>query len=141
MNPKNLMFWAPAVLLLSACASNTPPAAPAIAAGAVSLDTARSAGAAELSAVDLNNARMKLDRARVLAQAGNNQEALRLAEAADVDAQLARAKAASERSRKAVAELDASLQTLRDEMGRMQQNPAAAATAQPRVLLAPVPTP
>jgi hypothetical protein len=108
---------------LAACASQ-PPVAPALAAGSASLEAARSSGAPELAAAELNEARTKLDRANALAQSGRNSEAIRLAEEADVDAQLARAHAASERSRRAVAEVEASLSTLREELNR-------AGTAQP----------
>lgn len=116
---KKLLPTAPLLLLLllTACAS-APPAAPVIQTSAASVDAARSAGATDMAAVDLNNARAKLDRARALSQAGNQREATRLAHEADVDAQLARAKAGAERSKRAVAELDASLQSLRDEINR-----------------------
>ena len=46
------------------------------------------------------------------------EEAIRLAEEAQADAQLSRAVAASERSRRALSEVEASLATLRDEMSR-----------------------
>ena len=114
---QKLLLTAPLVLLLAACASS-PPAAPNIETSAASIDAARSAGATDLAAVDLNNARAKLDRARALSQAGNQREATRLAHEADVDAQLARARATAERSKRAVAELDASLQSLREEISR-----------------------
>lgn len=92
--------------------------APSIASGTASVEAARSAGAPELDAVGLNEARNKLEKARALATAGDDRGAMRMAEQADVDAQLARAKAGSERSRLAVAELEAGLQTLRDELNR-----------------------
>lgn len=104
---------------IAGCAS-PPPAGPAIAAGAASVDAASAAGAPELAAPEINDARNKLERARALAAAGNEVEAKRLAEEADAQAQLAGAKAGSERSRRAVAEVEASLQTLRDELGRRQ---------------------
>ena len=112
-----LTTLAPCAIALAGCGS-TPSAAPSIAAGSASVEAARSAGATELDAVDLNEARNKLERARALATAGDDRAAMRLAEQADVDAQLARAKAGSERSRLAVAELEAGLQTLRDELNR-----------------------
>lgn len=112
--------------LLGACASD-PPAEPALAAGAASIDAARSSGAPELAAVQLNEARGKLERARALAQVGRNREAIRLAEEAEADAQLARAVAASERSRRAVTEVEASLATLRDELNRNSSTGAATA--------------
>lgn len=109
---------------LGACASKSPPAEPALAAGATAVETARSAGAPEFAAGELNTARTKLERARALAQSGNQKEALRLAEQAAVDAELARAVAASERSRRSAAELDASLRTLREELNRSSTTPA-----------------
>ncbi len=124
-----------AALTLGACASK-PPAEPAIASATASVDAARASGASELAAVELNSARSKLDRARALAQSGDTRAAMRLAEEADVEAQLARAKAGSERSRRAVAELDASLQTLREELaGR------PAGTVAPSSPVAPVSAP
>jgi hypothetical protein len=104
-------------IALASCGS-APSAAPSIAAGAASVEAARSAGAPELDAVDLNEARNKLEKARALAAAGDDRAAMRMAEQADVDAQLARAKAGSERSRLAVAEMETGLQTLRDELNR-----------------------
>lgn len=109
--------------LLIGCA-NDPPTAPSIAAGAAALETARSSGAPEYAAADLDQARGKLERARALAQAGKNHQAIRMAEQAEVDAQLARATAGSERSARALNEVEASLRTLREELNR-------AATAQP----------
>ncbi len=112
---------------LAACASTPAPTA-ALAAGAASYEAARSAGAPEFAAAELNNARTKLERARALAQSGNNREAIRLAEQAEVDAQLARAMAGSERSRRAVAEVDAGLRTLREELNRSATGSGPATT-------------
>jgi len=114
-----------ASLALVACAS-APSAAPALAASAASVEAARAANAAELAAVDMNAAREKLQRARALAQNGQPREAISLAEQADVDAQLARARAGSERARLAVAEVDQGLRVLREELAR---TPAAGGNA------------
>ena len=102
---------------LGACASGPAPTA-ALAASTASYEAARSSGAPEFAAAQLNSARTKLERARALAQTGKNVEAIRLAEQADADAQLARATAGSERSRRAVSEVEASLRTLREELNR-----------------------
>ncbi|MDO9314856.1 MAG: DUF4398 domain-containing protein [Burkholderiaceae bacterium] len=104
-------------LALTGCA-NAPSPAPSMASTSASIEAARSAGAPELAAAELNEARSKLERARALAAAGDERGAIRLAEQADVDAQLARARAGSERSIRAVTELEASLQTLREEINR-----------------------
>jgi hypothetical protein len=103
--------------LIGGCATPVSSAA-SIASGAASIEAARSAGAPELDAVGLNEARNKLEKARALANAGDDRGAMRMAEQADADAQLARAKAGSERSRLAVTELENGLQTLRDELNR-----------------------
>jgi hypothetical protein len=89
------------LMSLGAC-SSTPSPEPALAAGTASVEAARSSGAPELASVEINNARSKLEKARLLAQAGKQKEAIRMAEQADVDAQLARARAGSERSMRAV---------------------------------------
>ena len=115
-------------LALTGCA-NTPSPAPALASTSASIEAARSAGAPELAAVELNEARNKLERARALAAAGDERGAIRLAEQADVDAQLARARAGSERSVRAVTELEAGLQTLREEINRAATKPPLAAPA------------
>jgi len=104
-------------LSLTACATRDRPDA-ALAAGGAAFDAARAAGAAELAPQPLQQAQTKLARARALAQAGDQQGARRLAEQALVDAQLARAQSASERSRRAAEEVQASLRSLREEMQR-----------------------
>lgn len=114
-----------AVVTLTACASNSPPAGPALAASAASYEAARTAGAPQYAAGEMDSARTKLERARALAAAGKSREAMRLAEQADVDAQLASARTRSERSRLALAEVQASLNTLRQELQRQSANPAA----------------
>lgn len=117
MNPFTLTALLGACAVAAGCGT-TESSAPSIAAGAASVEAARSAGAPELDSVNLSEARSKLEKARALAAAGDERGALRMAEQADVDAQLARAKAGSERSRLAVTELETGLQTLRDELNR-----------------------
>ena len=117
MNPFTLTALLGACAVAAGCGT-TESSAPSIAAGAASVEAARSAGAPELDAVNLSEARSKLEKARALAAVGDDRGALRMAEQADVDAQLARAKAGSERSRLAVTELETGLQTLRDELNR-----------------------
>jgi len=105
--------------VLAACASGPQPAS-FIAAGTASIEAARASGAAELAPVPLDDARTKLQRAQALAQAGNKEDAVRLAQQADVDAQLARAQASAERSRRSAAEIQSGLQVLQDELARRQ---------------------
>lgn len=107
-----------AAALLAGCGSSAPPPAAALAASNASVEAARAAGAAELASVEMTGARNKLERARALAQQGRNRDAIRMAEEADADAQVARALAGSERAKRAVAEVEAGLATLRQELQR-----------------------
>jgi hypothetical protein len=68
---------------------------------------------------------VKLERARAFAQAGDTPAALRWAEQAQADAELARARAASERSRRSAQEVQASLRALRDELDRSTRDTPA----------------
>lgn len=103
--------------LLSACA-HTPTAEPQIAASVTAVDAARAEGAPALAPLPFNAALTKLDQAKRLAQAGNTDNAVRLAEQAQADAQVARSQASAEKARRAVADMDANLQALRQEAQR-----------------------
>ena len=91
-----------------ACATAATPSSE-LAAGTASIHAARSVDAARFAPRDIDSASAKLQHARDLARTGRNEQARRLAEEADVDAQVARANAAAERSRLAVLEVEASL--------------------------------
>lgn len=104
-------------LALAAC-SSTPSADPALAAGAASVEAARAAGAPELAPVEMGSALTRLERARALANAGQREDAMRWAEQAQADALLARARADSERSRRALEQVQASTRSLREELAR-----------------------
>lgn len=125
MNPFRISALVVATSLLAACSSNPKPA-PAMASTQASVDAARSAGADELAPIELQQARNKLERARAFAQAGDEKQAVRWAEQADADAQLARAVAASERSRRSVDEVQASLRALLEELNRSATTPVQA---------------
>jgi len=102
------------ITALAACASGPVPLEQ-IAVAKASVQRAEQAGATELAPVELSTARDKLQRAE---QAGANhqgQTATMLADQADVDAQLAEATAREHKSHQAEAELEASLQALRQE--------------------------
>lgn len=72
------------------------PAVGAFSKAELSLRTAAEARADELAPMDLQRANEKLENARRAMAAGKNTEARRLAEAADVEAELAQAKAEAE---------------------------------------------
>jgi len=103
-----------AVFGLAACAS-TPIPNEKIAVAQSSVQRAEQSGAPELAPVEMAAARDKLARAQKAATDHEAQPATMLAEQANVDAQLAEATAAEQRSHKAAAEFDASMQALRQE--------------------------
>lgn len=105
-----------ALALLPGCASQHVDPAPALAAGAASVEAAWAAGAPEFAPGPLATARAKLQRAQLRAQGGDNAEALRLAEQAGLDAQLARASAEAQRSRNAAAQAEDVLRALRAQI-------------------------
>lgn len=118
------------VLVLGACASAPiPSAVPAIASGDAAVEAARTDGATETGSTPLAQARTKLEKAKILLKDGKELEAYRLAEEAQADANLARAQSQTERSAKALNEINASLQVMRDEMERSNANRNAARPA------------
>jgi hypothetical protein len=82
----------------------------------ISLRTAAEARADELAPMDLQRAKEKLEQARRAMAAGRNNEARRLAEAADVEAELAQARAEAEIIRLAADQLRLRGDALRQEM-------------------------
>jgi len=104
----------------AACAS-TPVPNEKIAVAKASLQRAEQSGAPELAPVEMAAARDKLSRAEKAAADRNGDSAAQLADQANADAQLAEATAQQKHSAKAAAELDASLQALRNESQRNSQ--------------------
>ena len=87
-------------LLALACASVPAPTGE-IAKADLALRKAEAVNAAELAPLDARLAREKLEKAKLEMKDGNNAEARRLAEEAEVDALAAEAKARSQRFQKA----------------------------------------
>ena len=81
------------------------------------IEVAQTAGATDASP-EMALARDKLAQAEAANKARDYTRARKLAEEAEVDALVARSKIASDKSRKAADELDASLAALRSEMAR-----------------------
>jgi hypothetical protein len=92
-----------------------------IAVAKAALQRAEQSGAPEFAPVEMAAARDKLGRAEKAEADHNKQSATQLAEQADVDAQLAEATAQRQKSHKAAAEFDASMQALRQESLRSSQ--------------------
>ena len=85
-------------------------------------------GNSEQGAVELQRAKENLDGARRAMKDGNEQQAERYAQLAQLDAELAVSKSQSAAARKAADELLASIKTLRQEAER----PTAPTDAQPQ---------
>lgn len=109
-----------AVLALSGCANEV--LNNQMANSQEAIDQARIAGAGDVAPADLSAAVDKLDRARSSAGHRRGKDSMRLAEEAQVDANLARAKTDSAQARIAAAEITKSNQVLYDELNRMRQN-------------------
>ncbi len=114
-------------LALAACASGPIPSEK-IAVASQSVQRAEQAGATEFAPVEMATARDKLQRAQKAAADHDALPAERLAEQANVDAQLAEATAQEHRSHKAEMELEASLQALRQEASKSPPPPPAPTT-------------
>jgi hypothetical protein len=105
------------LLALAGCASVPPPEAE-LSAADLALRSAEQADAAHHAPLEMRQARDQYDEARRAAQEEHNLEARRLAESAEVDAQLAAAKARAVRARAAADEVRESLESLRSEAQR-----------------------
>jgi hypothetical protein len=105
---------------LACCASNPVPSEK-IAVAKSSVQRAEQAGAPESAPVEMAAARDELARAEKAAAERDSVSAMRLAERANVDAQLAEATTQGQGALKAATEFDASLQALRQESLRSSQ--------------------
>lgn len=113
MRPRSAAIAAAAVLLAAGCTTVPPAAPPNVALAQGAIEAAHTAGADEAAPQDMINARAKLDTARLTANAGNTLLAAQLAEEAELDAHVARAKAARVRSSKALQSAELDLRMLR----------------------------
>jgi hypothetical protein len=100
------------IAALAGCAS-TPPPNDKIAVAQAAVSRAEQNGAPEYAPVELSTARDKLARAQAAQADHKYLPASELAEQANIDAQLAEATADEQKSEKAGAQFDASLQALR----------------------------
>jgi hypothetical protein len=106
-----------ATALVTGCSHTPAPTTEQLGSSRAVIEVAQTAGATDASP-EMALARDKLAQAEAANKAKDYARAKRLAEEAEVDALVARSKIASEKSRKAADELDASLATLRSEMTR-----------------------
>jgi hypothetical protein len=116
-----------------ACAS-TPMPVEKLAVAKSSLDRAEQAQAAQFAQVELGSARNKYAAAQAAADKKDAEVAARLADQADVDAQLAEATARAKQQQQLVAEMDASMRDLRNETLRRDNTGAAPQVPQPATI-------
>lgn len=109
-----------AVVMIAACAS-VPPPTEQIAVSKQAVSNAISAGGNEFASAEMRAAQDKLDRAIQAMTAEDYKNARLLAEQAQVDAQLAAAKARSAKAQKAAATVQEGSEVLRQEIDRKSQ--------------------
>lgn len=109
---------AAALFLLGACASKGTPPVAEMATARAAITQAEASGAGQLAPVELLSARDKLARAETALRGEQFAAARQMAEQAAADGELAERKARAERARMAVAELEKSNATLKQEIGR-----------------------
>ena len=122
-------FWCVIAFGFVACAS-TPMPVEKLAVAKTSIERAEQAQAAQFAQVELNSARNKYAAAQAAADKKDAQVAARLADQADVDAQLAESTARAKQQEQLVEQMEAGLSDLRNEASR--NSGAGAATPQPQ---------
>jgi Domain of unknown function (DUF4398) len=106
-----------AVAAISAgCASTPEPADTQIVKAETSIDLAADGGANEYASDSIDNARNKLTAAKLAAENGEDEEALRLATEAELDAEVAVALTGQAESEAALREVQEGIDTLRREL-------------------------
>jgi len=110
-------LWCLVAFGIVACAA-TPMPSDKLAVAQNSIQRAEQAQAAQFAAVELTSARNKLAAARAAADKRDADLAARMADQAEVDAQLAEFTARAKQQEQLVSEMDASLNDLRNEAQR-----------------------
>ena len=123
-------MWCLIAFGIVACAS-TPMPIEKLAVAKSSLERAEQAQAAQFAQVELNSARNKYAAAQAAAEKKEAGVAARLADQADVDAQLAESTARAKQQEQLVTEMEASMRDLRNETLRRDNAGAGAQTPQP----------
>jgi len=117
MSPSKIMLIG-ATLSLASCASKPPVPNEQLAVSKAAIEQAQRAQANEYAPVELRQAQDKLSQAQAAVQREDYDLAKRLAEQAEVDARHAETKSNSTKARNAVAEINESIQALREELER-----------------------
>jgi len=130
MNAIRNGIWFAVAFGIVACAS-TPMPVEKLAIAKTSLERAEQAQAAQFAQVELNTARNKYAAAQAAVDKHDAEVAARLADQADVDAQLAESTARAKQQEQLVTEMDAGLRDLRNETLRHDSSGAAPQVPQP----------
>lgn len=120
INNVSFFLYLGMVFVLASCASTRPPMQELAQTEAV-INQADQVGAEEYAPLEIREARKKLQQARELESEEKYEEARRMALRAEVDAELAEAKALSEKAQNAVQQLRESIRLLKEEIERKQQ--------------------
>ena len=131
-------IWCGVAFGIVACAS-TPMPVEKLAIAKSSLERAEQAQAAQFAQVELNSARNKFAAAQAAVDKHEAEVAARLADQADVDAQLAESTARAKQQEQLVTEMDAGLRDLRNETLRRDSAGAAPQTPVPPPATPPQP--
>jgi len=131
-------IWCTVAFGIVACAS-APMPVDKLAVAKSSLDRAEQAQAGQFAQVELSSARNKLAAAQAAVDKHDADVAARLADQADVDAQLAESTARAKQQEQLVNEMDASLRDLRKET--LHNDPGAGNTVTPQPAPVPQTTP
>lgn len=129
-------IWCAIAFGIVACAS-TPMPVEKLAIAKSSLERAEQAQAAQFAQIELDSARNKFAAAQSAADKHDAEVAARLADQADIDAQLAESTARAKQQEQLVTEMEAGLRDLRNETlrrdaaGAAPQSPPAATPPQP----------
>jgi len=121
-------FWCAIAFGFVACAS-TPMPVEKLAVAKTSIERAEQAQAAQFAQIELNSARNKYAAAQAAVDKKDAAVAARLADQADIDAQLAESTARAKQQEQLVTEMDAGLRDLRNESLRRDTSGTAAPQA------------
>jgi hypothetical protein len=116
-------FVAALATLASGCASNEERPTEEMTEARTLIDQARRSGANQFAATEVQSAQDKLHQAELAADRKKNSVARRLAVEASLDAQLASARTRSGKAEAAAEQVEASLNTLREESARGRVQP------------------
>lgn len=123
-------LWCAVAFGIVACAA-TPMPVEKLAVARTSLERAEQAQAAQFAQVELDSARNKYAAAQAAVDQHDAQVAARLADQADIDAQLAESTARAKQQEQLVNEVDASMRDLRNETVRRDNAGSAPQVPQP----------